>query len=376
MKEDLKRLGLIVSAFLFAAALCACSTGIFAKPSGSDNETSGESETTTTLFMATEALLTPTPDPSKDTEPLTDELALTGFTNYLYHKVKNLQDILDERKYPCTWGISSSNERQILIMYKSHTGALYRYHIDRKTGKTYATRYYVETNSYRKIKESFNVRDYVDMKPATPTPKAKVSGKPTAKPTSKPKVNVSDAVSTISVVGNSKRSYKIPRITITGKNTDAANKKIKSDLSKWPTKGANARGIIYSCHAHGKVASILVRISDANPDTSDTFKVYNVSIKTGKLVSDSSMVRLYGSSGRKYLAKVKAAYKRFGGGSAATASEAKKMTKINLKRATYKYTTPYIGNNGHLCFVGYVHYHGGTGSGYRLFDTTNKRCIG
>ena len=150
---------------------------------------------------------------------------------------------------------------------------------------------------------------------------------------------------------------------------------MKSDLSKYALKGDNARGITYSYHTSSKLISILVHISDNDNETYDTYKVYNIAVSSGKIVKDSIAVKLAGSSTKKFFARVKATYKKFGAGDGAPASYAKKAQKKNLKRVSYKYLAPYVAKNGHLCFVGYVNYYGGAEKGYRVFDATSKKII-
>jgi len=370
---------------LCAVILCACSAMPFGKAPKSTGETS-ESAAVTTSAEQVKSTETPdfselvpetTPQETEPPKPLTDEEAMTGFTNYLYFKIKNLQKILDEDKVPCTWGIASSNKNEIMIMFKSNTGALLRYHINRNSGKAYVTQYSVISNSFYRTKETVNIRSYINRKP-TPTPyviKSK-NGTPTAKPTAKPKVKVSNAVSKESVISGKKHPYRIPKVSISTKNTDAANKKIKSELSKYPLKGAGARQITYSYHVTNKLVSILVRISDDDPQTPDNFKVYNIAISSGKLVKDGTVVKLAGKSTRKFYAIVKATYKKYKGGSSVPAADAKKIQKANLKRYSYKYVDPYIGKDGHLCFIGSVKVYGGSGTANVPFDAVAKKSLG
>ena len=380
----MKHFRLTLLAVLCAFIVCACS----ATPAGKDPKTSeGSAETSaeTTVSSLKESPDTPeysemmpetTPSETEPPKPLTDEEAMTGFTNYLYFKIKNLQKILDEDKVPCTWGIASSSKNEIMIMFKSNTGALLRYHINRNSGKAYVTQYSVISNSFFRTKETVNVRSYINRKP-TPTPYVikPNKGTPAAKQAVKPKIKVSNAVSKESVISGKKHPYRIPKVTISTKNTDAANKRMKSDLSKYPLKGDGARQITYSYHVTGKLVSILVRISDDDPKTPDNFKVYNIAISSGKLVKDGTVVRLAGKTNRKFYAMVKATYKKYKGGSSVPASDAKKIRKANLKRYSYKYVEPYVGKNGHLCFVGSVKVYGGSGTANVLFDAVKKGTV-
>ena len=371
-------------AFLCAVILCACSVMPFGKAKETTEETSESGAATTTAYQVkntdtpdfSEMVPETTPTETEPPKPLTEEEAMTGFTNYLYFKIKNLQKILDEDKVPCTWGVASSNKDEIMIMFKSNNGALLRYHINRNSGKTYVTQYSVESNSYYRTRETLNVREYINKKP-TPTPYViKPSNSTTTpKPTPKPKVKVSNAVNKESVIAGKKHPYKIPKVTISGRNTNAANKKMKSELSKYALKGTNAREITYSYHVTDKLVSILVHISNHDTDSYDNYKVYNIKISSGKLVKDSAVVKLSGKSSKKFISAVKSTYKNYKGGSSVPSAEAKKIQKANLKLASYKYVDPYIGKNGNLCFVGYVHVYGGSGTANVPFDSVKKKAI-
>lgn len=379
----MKHFRLSVLAVLCAFIVCACSvTPVGKAPKGSE----GSSETAAGTSAVSETKDTDQPDFSElvpettpsETEPpkpLTDEQALEGFENYLYFKIKNLQQILDEDKIPCTWGIATSSKNEIMIMFKSHTGALLRYHINRNTGKTYVTQYAIETNSYYRTRETLNVREYIDRKP-TPTPYIiRPSGAATPKPAPKTVIKVSNQVSKTVVIGGKKYPYKIPKVSITGKSTGAANRKMKSELSKFATKGANARAITYTYHVTDKLVSILVHIANHDTDSYDNYKAYNILISSGRLAKDSTVVKLYGFTSSKFISNAKAAYKAFGAGTSAPAETVKKCVNANVKRASYKYIDPFIARNGHLCFIGNVYFSGGAGKGNRLFDAFRRKPL-
>ncbi|MBE7068934.1 MAG: hypothetical protein E7386_00315 [Ruminococcaceae bacterium] len=372
----MKRSEIALVVVLGASIVCACSVvWVRLKGIGNPFETSATTESSTAIVLTAASATTSAGESEDDKGPLEDEEVLEGFENYLHFKIKDLEAILDEGKKPCTWGIASSDKNEVMIMFKSHTGSLLRYHVNRNSGKTYVTSYSVEYNDYFRTKETLNIRDYLDKKP-TPTPYAiKPSGNTTAETAARPKVKISNAVSKTATVGGAKLPYKIPKVSITGKNTDSANKKMKSELGKYDLKGSSARSITYSYHTSPKLISILVHISDNDSTTVDTYKVYNIAVSSGKIVRDSTAVKLAGSSTKKFFAKVKATYKKFGGGSGAPASFAKSAQKQNLKRVSYKYLTPYVNKNGHLCFLGYVSYYGGAEKGYRVFDATSKKLI-
>ena len=148
----------------------------------------------------------------------------------------------------------------------------------------------------------------------------------------------------------------IPKVEISGKDTSAVNKKIKKDIDKkkWGSK--------YSYYANDKIVSILVEL-EGRYDSDFERKVYNISVSTGKIMSDSEVVKLFGLTDKKFFAKVKKAYKkdRFGlykwvpSQTDLSKKQAnkllKKLRKKNLKRVSYKYVDPYINSKGKLKWV-------------------------
>ena len=92
---------------------------------------------------------------------LSDEQALSAIKSYCCISNPDLEDIVNAGEYPVYWEISSSDEHEIVVLFRSYTGAQNRYYIDRNTGDTYVTEFVpgVFTEEER-TDESFNVRDY------------------------------------------------------------------------------------------------------------------------------------------------------------------------------------------------------------------------
>ena len=148
----------------------------------------------------------------------------------------------------------------------------------------------------------------------------------------------------------------IPKVEISGKDMSAVNKKIKNDIDKkkWASK--------YSYYKNDNIVSILVELNGHYDDDFER-KVYNISVSTGKIMSDSEVVKLFGLTDKKFLAQVKKAYKKdkFGMYNWVTKSYPvskkqankilTKLRKKNLKRISYKYVDPYINSKGKLKWV-------------------------
>ena len=95
-------------------------------------------------------------------EELSDEQALAAIRNYCYSRNPALEGIVKAGEYPVYWDISSSDEKGIVILFRSYTGAQNRYYIDRLSGETYVTEFVPGiTDEEQRTDENFNIRDYI-----------------------------------------------------------------------------------------------------------------------------------------------------------------------------------------------------------------------
>ena len=93
---------------------------------------------------------------------LTDEQALTAVMNYCVAVNPNLEEIVKSGEYPAYWEIESGDAREVVVLFRSYTGALTRYYIDRATGEAYVTEFVPGiTAEEERTEESLNVRDYL-----------------------------------------------------------------------------------------------------------------------------------------------------------------------------------------------------------------------
>ena len=70
---------------------------------------------------------------------LSAEQALSAVRNYCLIGNPELAAAAEAGEYPAYWEIASSDEKEIVILYRSYTGALVRYHIDPVTGEASVT---------------------------------------------------------------------------------------------------------------------------------------------------------------------------------------------------------------------------------------------
>lgn len=113
-----------------------------------------------TLVSTSESNVSPETDVGIG-EMLSNEQLLSAIKNYCYTLNPNLEGIVNAEEYPVYWDISSTDEHEIVVLFRSYTGAQNRYYIDQTTGDTYVTEYVPGiTPEEQRTDESFNVRDY------------------------------------------------------------------------------------------------------------------------------------------------------------------------------------------------------------------------
>lgn len=181
--------------------------------------------------------------------------------------------------------------------------------------------------------------------------KIKVTGSsvrpvPTATPTPTPKpvVKVTNAVNKKykNTECEGTHQYKVPKITITGKNMKSINNKILKDIKKFGTDYE----VGYSYYVDQKIVSIFVHINESHDSSPIGYsKVYNISVASGKLLNDSDVVKMWGSTDKQFFSIVKTVYKKVGNQFGILSY------LLDNNPISYKYIDPYIGKNGHLCFT-------------------------
>ncbi len=96
-------------------------------------------------------------------DKISDEEALAAIRNYCYKKEPGLKEDEESGMYTIYWEIASSDENEVVVLYRSYTAAQVRYYIDRSSGDTYVTEF-VEgiTEQEERTDESFNIREYME----------------------------------------------------------------------------------------------------------------------------------------------------------------------------------------------------------------------
>ena len=94
---------------------------------------------------------------------LTDDEALTAVRNYCLAQNAELQSHVDADEYNVSWGVMSSEEDEIVVWFRSYTGAYKYFYIDPVSGDTYVTEFVpLMMDNEQMTDEKLNVRDYLD----------------------------------------------------------------------------------------------------------------------------------------------------------------------------------------------------------------------
>ena len=96
------------------------------------------------------------------TATLSDEAALSAVRQHCLDANPDLESIVNAGEYPVTWEIAASDEKEIVVLFRSYTGAELRYHVDRISGETYVTEFVPGiTSAEQPTEESMNAWDYL-----------------------------------------------------------------------------------------------------------------------------------------------------------------------------------------------------------------------
>ncbi len=70
---------------------------------------------------------------------ITDEQALSVIKEYCLTENPDLEDVINSGEYDAYWNVEASTEYEVVVLFRSYTGAQIRYYVDRITGKTRIT---------------------------------------------------------------------------------------------------------------------------------------------------------------------------------------------------------------------------------------------
>ena len=133
--------------------------------SGTEAEQSGQAETEADKQnqAGTEAEKTET-DAGKSDEKnsaITQEQAYEAVKNYYKTINPDYEEMDPEESYGEYWEAATEESGEIVVIYRSYTGAINRYYVDPSTGETYVTEFVPGIiDEEQKTGETFNVKDY------------------------------------------------------------------------------------------------------------------------------------------------------------------------------------------------------------------------
>lgn len=94
---------------------------------------------------------------------ITGEQALAAIKKYCIEKNADLESIVNSGDYNVYWNIESIDDSDIVVLYRSYTGAQLRYYVDRFSGSTYSKEFVPGiTEEEQWTDEYFNVKDYIN----------------------------------------------------------------------------------------------------------------------------------------------------------------------------------------------------------------------
>jgi hypothetical protein len=93
-------------------------------------------------------------------EEITDDLAILAIKNYCYETNPDLKNMEGSDQYTLYWNVESSDENEIVVLFRSYTAAQVRYYIDKASGNTYVTEFIPGITNEERTDENFNIKDY------------------------------------------------------------------------------------------------------------------------------------------------------------------------------------------------------------------------
>ena len=93
---------------------------------------------------------------------ITKEQALDAVRNYCFIQDPGLKNMTGSDEYTIYWDVLSESADEIVVLYRSYTGAQMRYYISPVSGETYVTAQVPGIiDEERPTDESFNIKDYL-----------------------------------------------------------------------------------------------------------------------------------------------------------------------------------------------------------------------
>ena len=93
---------------------------------------------------------------------ISEEQALSAVKRYCLLSNPELEGVVKAGEYPVYWELAPGDGQEIVVLFRSYTGALIRYYIDPASGETYVTEFVPGVSSEEtRTEERFNAWEYV-----------------------------------------------------------------------------------------------------------------------------------------------------------------------------------------------------------------------
>ena len=142
------------------------STTTAAEQTSKPTEAAQQETTEAATQEQTEAVQTEIPETTTsvqtDSEALSEDQALDAIKNYCFTNNPELKNMASSDEYTIYWNVTSNTANEIVVLYRSYTGAETRYYIAPVSGETYSTELVPGIiDEEQRTEESLNVRDYL-----------------------------------------------------------------------------------------------------------------------------------------------------------------------------------------------------------------------
>ena len=142
------------------------STTTAAEQTSKPTEAAQQETTEAATQEQTEAVQTEIPETTTsvqtDSEALSEDQALDAIKNYCFTNNPELKNMASSDEYTIYWNVTSNTANEIVVLFRSYTGAQIRYYIDPVSGAAYTTELVPGIiDEEQRTEESLNVRDYL-----------------------------------------------------------------------------------------------------------------------------------------------------------------------------------------------------------------------
>ena len=97
-----------------------------------------------------------------ETDVLTEDQAYNAVINYCKATIPGFDGEINDEGYTEYWNVSTNENGEIVVLYRSYTAAQTIYYVDPASGETYVTEFVPGiTDEEQKTGETFNARDYL-----------------------------------------------------------------------------------------------------------------------------------------------------------------------------------------------------------------------